>query len=230
MNDNGQKCIALLGASFSTGNLGVGALAESSIKCVLHRWPGATVVIIGAGRSLGEHHLVIDTNEIIIKSYPIRFCPNIFVRNHYVKIVLATQLLRIFPLSCFRRFFNSAKHTIGALCKADLVADITGGDSFSDIYGMKRFVKGYLAKRICQLTGKPFVMLPQTYGPFVRRETEYLAKRILNKTTCIASRDKDGVQVVEALIGKKDKVVLCPDVAFVLPVSHRIHDLLPVSE
>jgi len=40
----GKKTIILLGASFSTGNLGVSALAWSSIKLVLQRWPESELV------------------------------------------------------------------------------------------------------------------------------------------------------------------------------------------
>jgi len=40
--------VGLLGASFDTGNLGVGALAAASIKCVLRRWPEAEIFIVGS--------------------------------------------------------------------------------------------------------------------------------------------------------------------------------------
>ena len=70
MPDNESITIALLGASFDTGNLGVNALAESSIKCILHRWPDAEIVIIGAGRSPAKTVMNIDGRQIVVKSFP----------------------------------------------------------------------------------------------------------------------------------------------------------------
>ena len=46
------KSIILLGASFSTGNLGVSALAWSSIKIIRARWPDARIVLVGVAELL----------------------------------------------------------------------------------------------------------------------------------------------------------------------------------
>jgi polysaccharide pyruvyl transferase WcaK-like protein len=66
------------------------------------------------------------------------------------------------------------------------------------------------------MTGKPFIMLPQTYGPFKSPVTKWMAKQILQKSQTIYSRDKEGIKAIEDLINKSEKVKLCPDVAFTL--------------
>ena len=71
--------IGLLGASFDTGNMGVSALAESSIKVILNRWPDAEVILLGSGRTPDEHLLKINDRELHIKTVPIRFCKNLFL-------------------------------------------------------------------------------------------------------------------------------------------------------
>jgi polysaccharide pyruvyl transferase WcaK-like protein len=232
MPENELITIALLGASFDTGNLGVSALAESSIKCILHRWPDAEIVIIGAGRSPAKTVIDIEGRPLSVKSFPIRICPNIFVKNHYIKLLFFTLWLRIVSMGVLKRKLGLRNDTFGALCRADLIADITGGDSFSDIYGMKRFVRGYLIKRLCQLYGKSFIMLPQTYGPFKNCLARMMAKKVLRKANGVYSRDKEGLQTVETLIGKTGKTKHSPDMAFVLdlrkpdnPVVEKLHAL-----
>ena len=49
--------------------------------------------------------------------------------------------------------------------EAVLVGDVRGGDSFSDIYGMKRFLYGFLMAWTVILVRGSMVQFPQTYGP-----------------------------------------------------------------
>ena len=50
------------------------------------------------------------------------------------------------------------------LTKFDVFAAISGGDSFSDIYGIRRFLYVSLPQVLVLLMGKPLVLLPQTLG------------------------------------------------------------------
>ena len=75
--------IALLGASFDTGNMGVNALAESSIKCNLHRWKNAEIKLLGTGRAEGQQWVKIQSRKLCLKKVSIRFCGNAFLRNHF---------------------------------------------------------------------------------------------------------------------------------------------------
>lgn len=43
--------IGLLDASFDTCNMGITALAESAIKCILHRWSDANITLLGNGQA-----------------------------------------------------------------------------------------------------------------------------------------------------------------------------------
>jgi polysaccharide pyruvyl transferase WcaK-like protein len=109
------------------------------------------------------------------------------------------------------------------IIEIDIVADITGGDSFSDIYGMRRFVLGFLRKWLVLLYGKKLIMLPQTYGPFKGTLTKTMAKYIMRRASVIYSRDRSGVSYVRELLNNRNfenKVRFVPDVAFVLD-SHK---------
>lgn len=209
--------ITLLGATFSTGNLGVSALAGSSIHLLTRQWPDCKISIIG-GRKFSKHKEYINGSATEINCYPLRYSVNIFNKNHILGIYALVILSKLFPV--MKRFISS-ENTANQILESDMTCDITGGDSFSDIYGMKRLLMGYLIKRICQISGKPFVMLPQTYGPFKFNMSKKLARKILLQTDKIYSRDKESLGTIENLIGKTNKTTVCPDVAFSLEPASR---------
>jgi polysaccharide pyruvyl transferase WcaK-like protein len=210
--------ICLLGASFDTCNMGVSALAEASIKCILKRWPEAEVILLG-GRSVGEYCLKVMNKEFRFLVIPLRFCKNIFLPNHFFVLASHAFLLRLFPFLSLKDFFIKCNSYLRLLLQVDLFADITGGDSFSDIYGMRRFVLGFLRKLLPIMLDKELIMLPQTYGPFKRPLTKFMARYILKHSNTIYSRDRDGVEYVRKLLNDadaEDKVQFVPEVAFVL--------------
>ena len=67
MAEKGNIKICLLGASFDTGNLGVSALADSSIEIILSRWPDAEIVLLGMGSTNGEYFLKLSGREIQVR-------------------------------------------------------------------------------------------------------------------------------------------------------------------
>lgn len=213
--------IGLLGASFDTGNMGVGAIGESAIKCILHRWPDAQITLLDSGREVKECRLTVGGKDMLIRKMPIRFCPNIFLQNHFIVLCFYAILFKVFRGEKFRRFFAERNDELNSILALDVVADITGGDSFSDIYGMRRFTLGFLRKWIVLLFGKELIMLPQTYGPFKRRSAKAMAKFILKRAAIVYSRDKAGVECVKGLLSNSSngKVKFSPDVAFALDVT-----------
>ncbi|MEN6383759.1 MAG: polysaccharide pyruvyl transferase family protein [Phycisphaerales bacterium] len=206
------KTVCLLGASFDTGNLGVSALAWSSIRLIMSRWPQAEVVLLGVGKKVGLSKLQIEDKKITVKTVPIRYCTNITATNHIFELLLFVLLARI----GVARSNQGRSKTRDYILSADLFLDITGGDSFSDIYGMKRFIMDWLSKKLCQMTGKPFIMPPQTYGPFKKRITKWLASNILKNSIKLFSRDQQSVEEIKKLIGDKKQIEVVPDVAFVM--------------
>jgi colanic acid/amylovoran biosynthesis protein WcaK/AmsJ len=216
--------ICLLGASFDTGNLGVSALAESSIKIILHRWPDAHVTLLGSASSESEERLYVSGRDVRVGVMRIRFCKNVFLRSHFCVLLLNALLAKLVPWSRFRSLLASLNPYVGRLLEAEKVYDITGGDSFSDIYGLERFlIYGFLQKWLVTLYGKELILLPQTYGPFKKRVTRFLARRILRRAEAVYARDRASAQAARKLLGRQGmngKVRFVPDVAFVLD-SHK---------
>jgi polysaccharide pyruvyl transferase WcaK-like protein len=101
----------------------------------------------------------------------------------------------------------------------DLVVDISGGDSFSDIYGIGRFLKRVLLKVLVIQFGKKLVLLPQTYGPFKHSLPRLIGRYVLRHADLIYARDKESKEYACRLLGRGgavERVRLMPDVAFVL--------------
>jgi len=227
--------ICLLGASFSTGNLGVSALAESSIKIILSRWPNAEVILLGSGYTPSEYHLKIMGREITVRTIPIRFSKNILLPYHFLWFVFYGFLVKVLPQSRLKDALINHNSYFKNVYEAELALDITGGDSFSDIYGFRRFFLGFLCKWVLIFLGKRFILLPQTYGPYKKPLTRIMARYILNHAGIIYSRDRAGVDYVDNLLGNHNaerKIRLVPDVAFVLdsrkPAQIDVGQLLTV--
>lgn len=99
---------------------------------------------------------------------------------------------------------------------ADLVLDVGAGDSFTDIYGWRRFLRIWGAKLAVLLQGRPLVLAPQTYGPFEGRMTRRLALVALSRAKLLASRDEVSIAFLRD-IGCGRDVLLASDLAFRLP-------------
>lgn len=103
-----------------------------------------------------------------------------------------------------------------ALAKADAVFDIGGGDSFTDIYGPKRFFTIWSTKMRAVLRGKPLILSPQTIGPFSTAWARPLARAALNRATAVVTRDATSTAFVKEL-GISSEVLEATDVAMYLP-------------
>jgi len=199
--------------------MGVSALAEASIKCILNRWPDARVVLLGSSRVAGTHRLKLHDREVLIPKIPVRLCKNVFMPDHFCVLAFYALVLKLLRSHCLRKHFMRANPFVKLVLRTDLFVDISGGDSFSDIYGMRRFLTGFLAKLVPVLFDKRLVMLPQTYGPFNGRLTKVMARFLLKRASIIYSRDRAGAEYVNNLLNSRiteNKVRFAPDVAFVL--------------
>lgn len=101
----------------------------------------------------------------------------------------------------------------------DLIFDFTAGDSFSDIYGMKRFISNTLEKENVIRAGVPLILGNQTYGPFNNIFASKWAGHIIKRSKVVFTRDHISALLV------KNKYHTSPfetiDVAFALPYSSR---------
>jgi colanic acid/amylovoran biosynthesis protein len=231
MKQNFPK-IWVLGASFETSNMGVNALAESSIKCIFTKYPNAEVILrtVERGKPL---EFTFHGQEFKVKKKNMWFSKNLLKPNNIYTLLIYSLLLKIMPLAWLKEKFKTHNPTFKEITEADLVVDITAGDSFSDIYGMRILMRHSWTKWLFILCEVPLVMLPQTYGPFKSRFAKKIAQYLLKRTTAIYSRDKQGVELVNNLLGKaasQKNIQFIPDVAFVLDPEKFEHPIIAQLE
>ena len=81
------------------------------------------------------------------------------------------------------------------------VLDISGGDSFSDIYGKRRFVAVTQPKHLAIRAGVPLILMPQTYGPFEDPARRLEAADILRRSQLAFARDERSFRLMQDLLG-----------------------------
>lgn len=96
--------------------------------------------------------------------------------------------------------------------KCEVIFDFTEGDSFSDIYGLKRFFKVSFIKEMAIRGTSKYILCPQTYGPYSHRIAKEIAKHIIQNASYVCSRDQLSAYAVQKLTGKSIDVYT--DIAF----------------
>jgi len=105
-----------------------------------------------------------------------------------------------------------------AVRDSDLVIDISGGDSFSDIYGGRRMFQVLLQKYLVHLAGRPLVMAPQTVGPFKGRLWRILSAGTIRRCAIVTTRDARSTVFLRDM-GVRNDVIEASDVALRLPFT-----------
>ncbi len=116
------------------------------------------------------------------------------------------------------RFIADPRGFYALVRQHDAVIDISGGDSFADIYGKPRLRRILAMKYLTHLARRPLVVAPQTLGPFERPVSRLLARVTLNRSALVATRDGDGLSARAAReMGVRVPVIAASDVAMRLP-------------
>ena len=104
------------------------------------------------------------------------------------------------PWWLFKALFWQTKINWQIWRQADFVLDIGEGDSFSDIYGIKRLNKENRIHVLARLFHKPYGFLPQTLGPFESVRAQRLAQRAFACSRFIMARDALSYKAVKDLV------------------------------
>jgi polysaccharide pyruvyl transferase WcaK-like protein len=193
--------ICILGATFDTANMGVGALAAGSVRCVLQQWPNAEIFFLDYGKQAKTFRVDVAGRKIEVPLVNIRFSKNVFLRNNIAWLIALALLCKLMPSRSLRKRILSGNAWLKRVSEADVVASIAGGDSFSDIYGLRRLAYVGLPQVLVELLGKELILLPQTLGPFRSRLARSLAKFILKRASIVYSRDEKGLREIPNDLG-----------------------------
>ncbi len=216
---NEEYKVCFQGASLDVGNQGCCALAASFIKLVIDTKPNAKIYLLYGNRTNGVQKLKVSGKTIELDIVNFRLSPKAKIREHLFWILFLALIQKILPIKSLRDRIVKSNRWLRTLCCADFVGEIRGGDSFSDIYGLRKFLLGIIPSIIAILMRKELVLLPQTYGPFKSRISRASARFILLRAHQIFARDMESIELVQKLLGDRDKdkiVKFCPDIAFTL--------------
>lgn len=184
--------ICVLGASPDTGNLGVSALMTSIVRGVHDRCADAQVTVFDNG--LGQRHGTLRTTsgEITYQRLGIRLSRRVHLRESLANMQVS------------QRLGGMGNPGVAAIADADAVWDVSGGDSFTDLYGDRRFRQVVDPKDLVLRIGTPLVLLPQTYGPFTDPARRRRARRIVGKALQAWARDIDSFERLDELLVNVD--------------------------
>lgn len=213
--------IVLQGAALDTSNLGCSALSLSVIFGLQRRLPSVRIAVGDFGR--GFRTRVFSNNGV----------------QHEVSLFGSVNTRRLYRAdSIYGMAICSALGGLGhpvlkLYREARAILDISGGDSFSDIYGLPFFRANALRKKITIKEGKALILLPQTYGPYKSSYALKTAQTIVRQSAMAWARDDKSFTVLRELLGDcfdANRHRVGVDVAFGLPAvppsSHRIEGIL----
>ena len=106
------------------------------------------------------------------------------------------------------------------IARSKVILDVSGGDSFTDLYGPKRFRTMVLSKQLALDSGKKLILLPQTLGPFNTAGCRAEAVGILKAADAVWLRDKGSYKFMQDMLGadfNPEKHRLGLDMAVALP-------------
>ena len=158
-------------------------------------------------------------HRVSIPVVAMRFSKKLYLPNNIVVLLALALLLRFLPSLRMRKWVVAHNKCLLQICSTDLIAAISGGDSFSDIYGLERFFYVSLPLILAIILRKRLVLLPQTLGPFSGKLPRWIAQWILRRAQRVYSRDYQGIVDLKVLLGTDydlNKHALCYDVGFVV--------------
>ena len=219
-NKQSKKNIGLMGAVTNNDNLGCVALTISLLRMLEE--------ISDSNNATFEYFIFEDVyNEEkmreVARILSVPFSRLHSVPNYYVELTSAKAIAR----SLYHTSRN--KRSIDAIRSCDCVIDLTQGDSFSDIYGQRRFFLWSKYKELVLKYHVPLILGPQTYGPFMDRKVKETAKSIIEQAALVVARDTESAEFISEFADKE--VVVGTDLAFHLPYNWSRHtgDLIKVG-
>lgn len=214
--------IILANSPINNGNRGCVALTVSSVylidKIISGKRFDYTLYILDTNLPDFERY-TIDLFDKKIDLLPISYPSSINLKG-WMKLAIKPQNL----LDSINIFRNS-----------DYILDIGQGDSFADIYGKNRFRSIDRIHVLARFFNKPYILLPQTIGPFSDNHIKTKAVKSINKSAFVMARDKQSYDFVRKIAPQQKNLCEYIDVAFFLPfqrkefVADKIHVGLNIS-
>lgn len=197
--------ITLLNAAPDTGNQGVSALCMSALAGLAARQAGP-LAVADHGRGVRQADMGFATVSRVGLTHHRRFW-----RSESLSAVRALA-----------RIGGGHSATARLIAGSRAILDVSGGDSFTDLYGPRRFRAMVLTKRLALDNGLPLILLPQTLGPFQNPAHRAEAVEILAAARAVWVRDAASFAFLQDALGRRfdpDRHRLGIDMAVALPLQ-----------
>ena len=178
--------LCLAGAPLDTGNRGVEALSRSVLAAVARSAPDSSVTVLDNGWGIRPGST---GDGISVELAGVRRSRRVYRRESWTNVRLSQHLR------------GAGNPVARSLRQCDAVLDISGGDSFTDIYGPGR-LRTVLSPKLAALrAGRPLLLLPQTYGPFTEPDSRRAAARVVRQAEIALARDDESYAILAELAG-----------------------------
>jgi len=210
-----RRRVALLGVAPNNYNYGVCVLLSSAVEALSAAEPEAELLLLDYGNEPEQWKEKAGGAERQIRFVNLRFSWRLYLPNNVFLLVVLALLSYAVPVKKWRLRFLSRNPWLNEILQTTVNYSIAGGDSFSDIYGLMRFLYVALPQVLVLLLGRDLVLLPQTYGPYNGPVARFVARWILRRARGVVSRDAQGPETVRQVAGTDGPSVrVVPDMGF----------------
>ena len=180
--------LCLFGASPNTGNQGVSALCWSTLEGIGER-TNASMHVFRYGDGMQRSVVPGSVPPLYYQMEGMAGGRRIWRNNHLYRAL------------CSARARLSGNAIVRVVQDADAVLDVSGGDSFTDMYGSARFNDVIAPKKLAMTLRRRLVLLPQTYGPFSSKRNERSAQNLVAGASLAYARDGDSYEMLQQILG-----------------------------
>lgn len=207
MTDN----LIIAGAAPDTPNLGVNALCFSAAANLFEHNKKLEITLLDHGNDYKRNNYPIN-DENACHQLGAKHSKRFYQGSSFFNI----DFLRNIP------FINTIQKR--TFQQAAALLDLSGGDSFTDLYGEERFRAICYPKKLAIDYKLPLILLPQTYGPFEDSTLKAEAANYVKYASFAFARDIYSYTYMQELLGNSfdpNKHQQAVDVAFLLPTSSK---------
>lgn len=168
-----------------------------------------------ANKDLGGEFKVIWDHTRNVRSRSLLRNVQSLLRNVRSRLLLLfmSLLYSIVPLNAFRQFLTRKSTVLREFCNADAVVDMSGF-ALTDDMGLKRMLYYCSGIILCKLLGTPFIVYPQSMGPFNSISSRILVRLFLPMADLIMVRGESTKKNLEKIGINTKRIHACADSAF----------------
>ncbi len=185
-----RRELVFFGAGPDTSNCGVSALFATMIAGLSRRLDPSQLTVFDYGRRRSGEYRLDEGEPFRIQFEGLRRGSRIWLPENLTNLRICGKL---------RGLGSWINPGIKSIRNARAVFDVSGGDSFTDMYPDNRIETMAGCKELVLSLGAPLILLPQTYGPFDKSRGR--AASIVRRAAACWARDQRSFELLKELLG-----------------------------